>query len=86
MLIHRTGKVEASANTNSDKGQVLAKVFFPEKLPTDAALENCTYPDQCESEGSITAEQIKVQLKKLKPFKAPGPDSIPNVVLSKALT
>jgi len=83
-LIHRTSKVEASANTNSDKGWVLAKVFFPEKPPTDAALENCTYPDQCESEGSITTEQIKAQLKKLKPFKAPGPDGILNVVLSKS--
>jgi len=83
-LIHRTGKVEASANTNSDKGQVLAKVFFPEKPPADAALENCTYLDQCESKGSITTEQIKVQLKKLKPFKAPGPDGILNVVLTKS--
>jgi len=83
-LIHRTGEVEASANTNSDKGRVLAKVFFPEKPPADAALENCTYPDQCESKGSITTEQIKAQLKKLKPFKAPGPDGILNVVLSKS--
>jgi len=84
MLIHRTSEVEASANTNSNKGRVLAKVLFPEKPPADTALENCTYPDQCESKGLITAEQIKAQLKKLKPFKALGPDGIPNVVLSKS--
>jgi len=28
-------------------------------------------------------EQILRQLKKLKPYKAPGPDGIPNVVLTK---
>ena len=82
-LIHKVGKIETTANTNSDKRSILAKVFFPEKPPADAALETCTYPKQCESEGTITPEQIKSQLKKLKPFKAPGPDGIPNVILTK---
>lgn len=83
LLIYKDGKVEAAANMNSDKGHILAKVFFPEKPPTNVALESCIYPVQCESEGSITSEQIKAQLKKLKLYKAPGPDSIPNIILTK---
>ena len=82
-LIHKVSKIETTANTNSDKGSILAKVFFLEKPPADAVLETCTYPKQCESKGMITLEQIESQLKKLKPFKVPGPDSIPNVVLTK---
>jgi len=83
MLIHKVSKIGTTANMNSDKGSILAKVFFPEKPPADAALETCMYPKQCESKGMITPEQIESQLKKLKPFKAPGPDGIPNVILTK---
>jgi len=75
--------LETLANLNSNKGRVLAKVFFPDKPPADGDIENYTYPDQCESEGSITLDQINAQLKKLKLYKAPGPNGIPNIVLTK---
>lgn len=32
---------------------------------------------------TITREQIKKHIARLKPFKAPGPDGIPNIVLIK---
>jgi len=83
MLVYKVGEVETSANSNSDKGHVLAKVFFPDKPPADGNIENYTYPDQCESKGSITSDQINAQLKKLKLYNAPGPDGIPNIVLTK---
>jgi len=82
-LVYKVGEVENSANSNSDKGHILAKVFFPDKPPADGKLANYMYPKQCESEGSITSDQISTQLKKLKPYKAPGPDGIPNIVLTK---
>jgi len=82
-LVYKVGEVENSANSNSDKGRILAKVFFPDKPPADGELANYMYPEQCESEGSITSDQISAQLKKLKPYKAPGPDGIPNIVLTK---
>jgi len=40
------------------------------------------YPKACKGVGKITREEIHEQLRKTKPFKAPGPDGIPNIVLS----
>jgi len=74
---------ETTASINTDKGRVLAKGFFPEKPLSDDALADTIYPPECERAGTITSEQIKAQLKKLKPYKAPGPDGIPNIVLTK---
>ncbi len=37
----------------------------------------------CSKVDPITKVQIKRQLHKIKPYKAPGPDSIPNIVLTK---
>ena len=39
----------------------------------------------CKGVGKITREQIHKQLRKTKLFKAPGPDGIPNVVLSNSI-
>lgn len=84
VLNHKVGEEEVCANTNQEKGCVLAKGFFPAKPLTDGMLDNYTYPPECESEGVITSKQIHMQLKKLKPYKALGPDSIPNIMLTKS--
>jgi endonuclease/exonuclease/phosphatase family metal-dependent hydrolase/predicted RNA-binding Zn-ribbon protein involved in translation (DUF1610 family) len=75
--------VEETASTNSNKSKMLAKVFFPSKP------EMCTqqmisteYPEPACGTQKITREQICRQLKRIRPYKAPGPDSIPNIVLS----
>jgi len=80
----KVSKEKIQANTNQDKGCILAKGFFPAKPSIDSTLASCTYLPECKSVGTITAEQIHVQLKKLKPYKAPGPDSILNIVLTKS--
>jgi hypothetical protein len=49
----------------------------------DNALADVKYPKACSCAGKITLEQVSAQLKKLKLYKAPGPDSIPNIVLTK---
>jgi len=84
MLIHKVREVEERANTNQDKGCVLVKGFFPAKPPIDNTLDEFSYPPECEGEGVITTEQIHAQLKRLKPYKALGPDSITNIVLTKS--
>jgi len=84
VLIHKVREVEEQANTNQDKGCMLAKGFFPEKPPADNSLDEFSYLSECKSEGVITTKQIHAQLKRLKPYKALGPDGITNIVLTKS--
>ena len=75
---------EVTASTNEDKSVLLAKTFFPAR-PSEATTRapEQSYPDPvCKMDG-ITRDQIRRHLGKLKPYKAPGPDTIPNIVLSK---
>ena len=82
-LKYRAGVAEKMAITNSEKGAALAKGFFPQKPQTQNIQEDEDYPKTCSKVGKVTKDQIRKQLKKLKPYKAPGPDGIPNIVLTK---
>jgi hypothetical protein len=82
-LKYKVNDTETIANTNSEKTEALAKSFFPPKPQHDEELHPKRYPKQCAPGGKITLEQVKAQLHKLRPYKAPGPDGIPNVVLTK---
>ena len=74
---------EHEAKTNEEKGRALAKSFFPPKPHPEPPPANDTYPPQCSKANQITRDAILRQLRKLKPYKAPGPDGIPNIVLTK---
>ena len=62
---------------------MLTKSFFPSKPIALTTLDQCDYPQLICGTHKISKEQICRQLKHLKPYKAPGPDSIPNIVLTK---
>ena len=83
VLRRKTNDTEQIARTNTEKGQMLADSFFPPKPATEPRTEQARYPKQCEKAGRITKESVARQLRKLKPYKAPGPDGIPNIVLTK---
>jgi len=83
VLKHKVDGQKVSARTNSEKSAALAKGFFPPKPAENSVPPNVKYPRPCQGGTKITAKQIQRQLQKLKPFKAPGPDGIPNVVLMK---
>jgi len=74
---------ETTARTNSEKSAALAKGFFPPKPVVSLVHPNAKYPPQCQVDVRITADQLHKQLCKLKLYKAPGPDGIPNIVLTK---
>ena len=78
------GDTEVIASTNEDKSQLLAKTFFPTS-PTESAVTNEVYnfPTPACDMDDITKDQIRSHLHKLKPYKAPGPDNIPNIALTK---
>jgi len=73
--------IEVTAATNTEKAQALTKSFFPVK-PTDPENETeHAFPPTCCKPDQITKEQILLHIWKLKPYKAPGPNGIPNIVL-----
>ena len=82
-LKYRAGEAEKTATTNSKKGAALAKGFFPQKPQTQNIQEDKNYLKMCSKAGKVTKDQIRKQLKKLKLYKAPGPDGIPDIVLTK---
>ena len=73
---------EVNVTSNEEKSKLLAKTFFPPKPPVDTPIQ-FVYPKPIRDNNPISREQIRRQLAKLKPYKAPGPDGIPNIVLTK---
>ena len=76
--------VETTAAMNEEKSEMLAKTFFPPRpMISITNMQRQNFLDPICPMDNITHEQITKHLRKLKPYKAPGPDSIPNIVLSK---
>lgn len=75
---------EHTYNLNQDKSNALARTFFLKKpqQAVNAANEEEQSPPVCKMD-PLTKEQICKHIACLKPFKAPGPDGIPNIVLIK---
>ena len=83
ILKRKTGEQETAASTNKEKSAMLAQGFFPPKPQDDRIQQGYKYPRQQQVRSKITREQIRSQLRRIKPYKAPGPDGIPNIVLTK---
>ena len=75
---------ETEINDSEDKAKIFAKLFFP-PLPDlqeeDMALHK--YPEPLPNLPPLVKSQIKKIICKPPSYKAPGPDSIPNIVLQK---
>lgn len=78
------GDQEIMASSNQEKGKMLAKGFFPDKpMNTSNNTDTSNYPLPACNAHRIFKELIVRQMKCLHPYKAPGPDEIPNIVLTK---
>lgn len=71
------------ASTNTDKSEALSKTFFPPRPTTSAIPDDYEYPTPLPGINFFTRTRIRDAISKLHPYKAPGPDSIPNAVLMK---
>ena len=69
------------ADTNEDKSSLLCTTLFPELKRVDTNHADTVYPAPKFKFCPVTIEQIHRVIARLGPFKAPGPDSIPNVLL-----
>lgn len=80
--LNEDGSVASTAITNEEKATLLASVFFP-KAPPNAELNRNPCRNPLPDPPPFTEERIIKKLQSLSPYKAPGSDGIPNVVLGK---
>ena len=70
------------AESNTDKSRLLQEAIFPRLKRDDLVTPDHNYlvPKFCFE--PVTNKQIHRVIAKLSPFKAPGPDGVPNVLLT----
>src|SRR5882672_1606290 len=71
--------------TNEEKSEVLVRLMFPRKLVGEVAPCQYDYPSSLLRGGEIMSSQVSWHIMKLSPYKAAGPDEIPNIVLKKCV-
>ena len=76
---------DALAEDNIAKAEALAKSFFPPPPAVSSVPANATYPEPLKGIKFFSRARIRQVFKTLSPYKAPGPDQIPNVVLTKCV-
>ena len=69
---------------NDGKAKAFSDAFFPKLPPTSSIPVDFQYPDPLLDLPPITHKQIKAQIHHLSPYKASGPDEIPNIILQKS--
>jgi hypothetical protein len=72
-----------TVNDNEEKATIFAKTFFPTRPTNSSVLTSSAYPEPLPNPRRITKKQILAQIQRLSPYKASGPDGIPNVVIQK---
>jgi ribonuclease HI/endonuclease/exonuclease/phosphatase family metal-dependent hydrolase len=77
---------EITINSNDDKAKTFASVFFPPPPVAANEPENHEYPQPLPDPPQITSEFLQRHIDKTSPYKAHGPDGIPNVVIKQCAT
>jgi hypothetical protein len=73
------------AEDNISKAKVLALLFFPPPPATSYVPPNQVYPLPLKGIHFFSRARICQVIRSLSPYKAPGPDKIPNIVLMKCV-
>jgi hypothetical protein len=71
--------------TNKEKSSPLAKTFFPPPPADSSVPPGHIYRDPLCNKRIITEDAVIRAIKKLSPYKAPGPDGICNIVFRKCM-
>ena len=78
-----TEEVPTVASANKDKSAMLMSLMFPNR-PSDSPMFPGVYEDQLPPPVEITEGQIRRHITNLNPYKVPGIDGIPNIVLKRS--
>ncbi len=81
---HDDGR-ETDVNDNMEKANIFARMFFPPPPLAIGVLAQHEYLTPLSNLPALTKKQIEDQVQRLSPYKAPGPDEIPNVVIIRCL-
>jgi ribonuclease HI len=86
LKVKNAAGAEISISSNEEKAETFVKLFFPPPPPLIAnEYENFDYPEPLPDPPQITPEQLIRHVRKPSPYKACGPDDIPNVVLQQCV-
>src|SRR6266481_5586537 len=71
-------------STNDEKGGVFSRLFFPPRPDHDHVPADADYPEGVHYSFRPTMEQLRRCVARLRPYKAPGEDGIPNAVIKES--
>jgi hypothetical protein len=77
----QTGTTTQEHTTSDSKATLFSNTFFPPPPKDSLVPDDAEYPEPCCNLPRITIRQVKRQIRRLKPHKAPGPDGITNIVI-----
>jgi hypothetical protein len=80
LSINQPDGSKCEATSNAEKSIALAKSFFPPQPNTSSVPPDFAYPTPVANMTPITSDEIHRNIRKLSPYKAPGPDGICNIV------
>ena len=81
LKVPQTNGTTIEVTTNEEKATAFHQSFFPPKPPATSLPDDPEYPAQVKYKFRLSEAQLCQQISRLQPYKAPGEDSIPNVVL-----
>src|SRR5271168_4615466 len=85
LKVRNQAGTETLISDNKGKARTFAKMFFPPPPPGVEDHGHFQYPEPLPDPPRISASQIRRHISKLSPYKTPGPDGIPNIVLQKCV-
>lgn len=91
LKVDAPGGLAREVNTNEGKAIIVLAIllgntffFSPKLLTLSGTPREYDYPEPLPNPSKITPGQIERQIRRLSPYKASGPDEIPNIVLQKS--
>ena len=84
MKVPQANGMSSEVTTKEEKATAFHQSFFPPKPAISNLPNDPTYPARVKYRFKLSQAQLHRQIARLQPYKAPGEDGIPNVILKQA--